>query len=891
MSVSSAFLWRFLEDVWDLLPTKDRELFQAYWSGQLQIASNLEQKAIEAALSTEVANVPVFLTERWNRFLMNEDFCDLFVTSDSIELSLFAESSLSRETAFYDTISVSSPSGQVARSETIRLFDDGVHNLRYGKIIEGTVFVSLLGFIKEGTGAAVTTSNQLTKTNAFAAVEEGMVLEISAAMPGTPIGIFTVRAVLDDDNILINEDFGVASASAVAFKITSKLIEFTANRDYAINLEDGSIQALEDGRISPNELLVVRYQHREYTRGLDYEINETRGTVVRIVGTAIATGQTIVVSYTYNATATLPLSGNKGSADFQTFIDRTKDFSTLLPSRTLTIKSGPNEGSFPINAVVSPTELRITGTFPVSQETDVEYSINAFPHGVKVDSGIESIPVLQDLIDNPTSLLIEDVDFRVSGGILSVKNAFRLASIGPEDLRERQSWAEVTKIDEETPYRNFGVLIDFFRTNSEEYKLALQGLWYTFWTGSTPGNLQRGLHILLGLPFARKAGTVTRVDTVTGEIDVTDSPGQIITYVIPTGLAATVVRGESVDRFDSLTTGVQIFDRNNDPGFISKRLGRAGIAQYLTSEATIGVGDTDETKALTLLEHHLFLPQVLTEAITQRINVSELVTFLENMKPKWGDYVFSFAVEEDETITVSEDLDPLGIELDLTLTVGSNPINRAASKGKFQIQSAAALPTTLLITVSRGTGRILAGGTQLTGNFQDTGLNFVDLGIGEGDILQLNEGPLRGNKIILKRISTSILALDIPDNLITGQSNLDYVLLPSERMLDRDSVNIHGEHIKQTGTEYFVPAGLNTKTDADLAGSGLRNEDVKALLLIDIGLAGNEVQAITDADVENNEIDVGVAPSAPVTRGHEIASAALKRTDNLGPTVTDAFAI
>ena len=75
-SLSSLFLYRFLDDVWDLLPTEDRDLFEAYWRGKLRIAGDLEQKTLEASQSTEVAEVPVFLTERWNRFVMDEDTTD-----------------------------------------------------------------------------------------------------------------------------------------------------------------------------------------------------------------------------------------------------------------------------------------------------------------------------------------------------------------------------------------------------------------------------------------------------------------------------------------------------------------------------------------------------------------------------------------------------------------------------------------------------------------------------------------------------------------------------------------------------------------------------------------------------------------------------------------------
>jgi hypothetical protein len=897
MSVSSGFLWRFLEDVWDLLPTEDRTLFESYWSAQLQIASNLEQKTIEAALSITMDTVPVFLTERWNRFVMDEDSCDLFETADSLPLILLAPAKLLQETAFFDTVRVSTASGEIPHEETIRFFDDGVHSLRYGDLIADSISVSLPGFRTDGTGATIIANDTITKVGAFAGVETGMILQVSAATPGNPIGPYTVRAKIDDDTVVIYEDFGVGAATGVVYEIKSKFIEYTANRDYALNIGTGQIQALEAGRIPPTEILNVRYRHALYVRGLDYEIDEPGNAVYRLEGTTIADGQVVTVSYTYNATATLVMEGFQGAVTLTTLTDPNKDFSTLLPNRTLTIKSGPNIGTYSINAIISPNEISISTAFPAVQNTAVEYSIDAFPHGVKVDKEIESIPVLRDLVDNPLEVWVEDVDFTVSDGILSTRAPFRLASIGPDDLRVRQAWAEVTKVDKETPYRNFGVLIDFYRKNSEAYKLALQGLWYTFWTGSTPGNLQRGLHILLGLPFAKKAGRVSRVDTELGKVDVTDPRGQVITYTIPAGLDSTVIVGDEVDRFAALSTGVKIIDRNNEPGFVATSLGRSGVNRFLTDNATLGVGSTDETKALTLLENHLFLPQVLTEAITQRVNVTELVGFLENMKPKWSHFVFSFLVEVDETIIVSEILDDLEITLDLTATIGGNPINRSSQESNFTVQSAAALPVDppgtshTLISVQRTNGRIISGGTQAAGNFSAAGIDFADLGIDRGDFVRIDEGLFLGAWEVVKRISGSVLSLNIPDEDIVGAIDLEFVIFPEERMLDLDAVNVGRENIKKLGTEYFSPAGLNTKTDVDLAGSTFRNNDVKALLLVDFGLAGNEVQAITDADVENNEFDVGTPPGGPVVRDHEIASAALKRTDNGGPGVTHAFAI
>jgi len=898
VSVSSGFLWRFLEDVWDLLPTEDRNRFESYWSAQLQIASNLEHKTIEAALSTGMSTVPVFLTERWNRFLMDEDSCDLFEKTDILPLILYAPIKLVQDTAFFDTVKVSVASGEIYHEETIRFFDNAVHGLRYGNLIADSISVSLPGFSTNGTGATVTTSNTLTKIGAFVGVETGMTLKISAATPGIPIGSYTVRAKTSDDTIVIDEDFGIGAATGVTYEINSKYIEYTANRDYAINIGTGKIQALDGGRIPPTEILNIRYRHASYVRGLDYELDEPGNTIRRIVGTAISDGQSVAVSYTYNGTATLSMDGTQGAVSATSLTDTSKDFSTLLPDRTLTIKSGPNAGSYAINAVVSPTQILIVGSFPAIQATAVVYSIDAFPHGVKVDKEIVSIPILRDLVDNPLEVLVEDADFTVRDGILSTRAPFRIASIGPEELRVRQAWAEVTKIDKETPYRNFGVLINFYRKNSESYKLALQGLWYTFWTGSTPGNLQRGLHILLGLPFAKKAGRVSRVDVDLGKIDITDPRGQVITYTIPAGLDPVVSLNDELDRFESLTTGVKIIDRNSEPGFVSTRLGRSGINRFLTDNASLGVGDTDETKALTLLENHLFLPQVLTEAITQRVNVVELVGFLENMKPKWTHYVFSFLVEVDEELIFSEELGDIGVNLDLTTTIGGNPINRAAQESNFTVQSAAALPvdppgtTHTLVSVQKTNGKIISGGTQAAGNFSASGIDFVDLGIDRGDFVRIDEGIFLGAWEVLKRVSANVLSLNIDDGLIIGAINLDFVVFPSERMLDNDAVNVGGENIIKTGTEYSAPGGLNTQTDADLAGSSLRNNDVKALLLIDVALGVDAVQAITDADVENNEFDVGTPP-AYVVRDHEIASAALKRVDNDDPPpgVTHAFAI
>jgi hypothetical protein len=794
MSTSAAFLWRFLDDVWDLLPTEDRQLFEAYWSAQVQIAANLQQRTLEVSLATNVNDVTVFTAERWNKLVMNEETCDLFTKTDSVVLVGEIPSPISKETCFFHTLQVSTPSKQISYQEPIQFFDESVRNLRYGKIVANTISVTIGD------------------------------------------------------------------------------MEYTEGRDYTLNAELGTIQGLTEGRLPLDQVATVRYLHSEYKRDLDYEVDETRSTIRRLSGGTVSDGDSVSVYYTYNATATLALEGINGAVSGSTLTDSSKNFGALLPGRTVIIRSGPNTGSYLVNAVLSSTELQIAGSFPVEQVGEVSYSINAFPHGMKIPSIYASIPFIQDRVDDPTLVLVEGQDYELGGGILSCRMSFPLSTLGPEDRHVRQMWAEVTRIDHETPYRNFGVLIDFYRSNSEAYKLALQGLWYTFWTGSTPGNLQRGLHILLGLPYARKAGRVLSASS--SSIEIVDARGQVISYQIPSGLVAEVAVDDQVDRFQQLTNGVQIIDRNNEPGFVTNRLGRAGIARFLTSNASKGAGDTDETKALLLLEHHLFMPQVLAEAVTSKINVQELVTFLDNMKPQWTEYVFSFAIEAEEGIGLSEQFDLPPSNFDLTTTVSSNEENTEFLLGRF--------------IVSRNTGEILDTGSQLTGNFRDYSVDFEELGIGKGDVVRLAEGGFLGYHLVLKRISATVLSLDIPDADLAREYDLQYIVLPKELALGHDAVSFRKEHVRRPGSEFLSPSLLTTKTDAVVAD--LPALDMLALLLVDQANTGFEVQPVTAADPELSELSVASPPPVGV-RDHCLASAAVKRTLVSTGAVTHVYAI
>jgi hypothetical protein len=246
------------------------------------------------------------------------------------------------------------------------------------------------------------------------------------------------------------------------------------------------------------------------------------------------------------------------------------------------------------------------------------------------------------------------------------------------------------------------------------------------------------------------------------------------------------------------------------------------------------------------------------------------------MKPQWTDYVFSFAVEESETILLSEVLAAIDVNIDLTTTVSNNQWNQSFQFNNFLVQQA--------------TGEMIAGGTQVTGNFRDSFVDYAALGVDRFDTVRITSGIFAGYHQVLKRISPSILSLDIPDAAIVGAFGIDYVIIPSERGLENDAIHLRRENIILPGTIYSAPAVLNTKSNANISGTSLTVEEVKALLLVDILNVAFEVQAITAANLTAYEITVATPPPV-VARPHEICSCALKRRNNTTTIVTDAFAI
>lgn len=276
---------------------------------------------------------------------------------------------------------------------------------------------------------------------------------------------------------------------------------------------------------------------------------------------------------------------------------------------------------------------------------------------------LASVPEFQDAVrdESVTALLTEGVDYEVQG---QTRIAFKAQP--PASL-----WARRSLFDQENPWNNFGFLMEVYQKNSPRYTSVIQGLWYAFWNGPKPDNVLRSLYLLLGLPTAREDGVVSAVTSVS--IETTGLNGVVRSFDIPAGLAAIVQLGQSVAQFDPLVTGVAVYDKINKPGFVADEIGRAGIQRFLTDNASRGDGDTDETRALTLLEEVTFLPQISVDAfIYPDVNLGNVRTFLNAIKPLNKTYVFQITSGDIQEPLDFQDLLGSRLDIDLTENVDSN---------------------------------------------------------------------------------------------------------------------------------------------------------------------------------------------------------------------------
>jgi hypothetical protein len=296
------------------------------------------------------------------------------------------------------------------------------------------------------------------------------------------------------------------------------------------------------------------------------------------------------------------------------------------------------------------------------------YTLPEFPFVYSLPyAKVTSIPTLQTKIRNETLddsgiNLIENTDYSVQ----SSDQTISFKTTPPTNL-----WAKRTLIDDETPYHNFGFLMGIYDKNSPQYLEILRGLWFAFWNGPTPQNLKRALYLLFTLPVAAEDTTVTSVTAT--EIVTTSAKGVVRTFAVPDMLLPIVTVGQELTKYAPLVSGIEVYDKIGYPGFVKTEIGRKNIQRFLTENATRGYGDTDETKALDLLEEHTFLPQINVNAfVSPDINLGNVRSFLEAIQPLNKTFWFQVIVGEFADELPLRDFIGIDVDIDITPNLDSN---------------------------------------------------------------------------------------------------------------------------------------------------------------------------------------------------------------------------
>ncbi len=171
---------------------------------------------------------------------------------------------------------------------------------------------------------------------------------------------------------------------------------------------------------------------------------------------------------------------------------------------------------------------------------------------------IISLPRLQDVPTNPTTLLFEGTDYNL------VTTTADSTTIELQEPPASKYWAEFVGYDEGFIQNNFGSAVELTGNSTDSYKAQVRGLFYAYFQGPTLRALQIGVHILLGLPIADVAGTVEAINTgysgTLGQITVAGRQ-----YFFPLSVGTSLQVGQEVGLFEPLSNGVEIVDYLTDP--------------------------------------------------------------------------------------------------------------------------------------------------------------------------------------------------------------------------------------------------------------------------------------------------------------------------------------
>lgn len=386
------------------------------------------------------------------------------------------------------------------------------------------------------------------------------------------------------------------------------------------------------------------------------------------------------------------------------------------------------------------------------------------------DTRVITIPRLQDVVTEPTSILMEGTDYRI------VDSTILFQEPPPEGL-----WAEYVGYDEYYIRDNFGTNVGLLAESSDQYKARVRGLYYDYFRGPTVSALEQGVHILIGLPIADKAGVVEVVNLAySGVFGLITVAGE--DYLFPAIVGTDLQVGDMVETFQPLCRGVEVIDYKVDPEWFVNL-------------------SFDEIK-----KFHTFLVKLDIDAFTGD-TLALAATFVGQNKPTWKDYLFVLFKQLQDDLTPSDVLSFL-MTLDLwdtpgdsfVVTYDGNDYGESEADWKYSqgltdwdetspAMRATAAPLTGLATFNNTSTAVTGTGTVFTSDIGGPGA-VVDKYLAVGRYTNGNDGETTlGSNVLVDSSGSAFADAQIGDQItVAGEGTFEIIIVdPSFDSVTLDS--------------------------------------------------------------------------------------------------------
>lgn len=563
------FIWDYLSDAWNLYD--DRDPITTMWSGFAQIASNILLTAWQLDYAKSLVDIQRTFQRRWldYRPLLEEPTED----ADDITVNLFRGRILSLD------------------------FAGGTVGFGAG----ADLILSKNG----ATDVTITLVGTLTATQVAAAIN----LAFGEQLVTTPTAVVRTEGASEYLSLEYSELLVVRSSGSANTLLGFSTIEDTENKYSGV---DGYIYdpftVFEANVGDP----LVNFTQEGFTRkdlliygGIGYELEKVAGirnltTIQQMTMQQDAQGvdrrdwemSSYVQAVNTNFTDELVAAGDILILEVWEDGDSqpTEVRCEVTGSRNTRVGFNPAPLYIYLNSIGDEYEVTLKGVLRVNS--------------IAVDSLVQRVPRLQEILLDPDTIWTENRDYTIyenDDGVTGVHFKSGLFSFDnpPPDIL----WAELTFLNNEQMIEdNFGKAVDLrvenivSRTDDLDYLSAVRGLWYAFFNGPSLWSVRIGTQILLGLPFAEVKGEITDINATYSATEirvlVQDSTDDAVTrsYFIPRSTwfeennlsmialnpdtQTEYVVGDTIPQFFPLSKGVDILDYIKDPDWFKPYIGQ-----------------------------------------------------------------------------------------------------------------------------------------------------------------------------------------------------------------------------------------------------------------------------------------------------------------------------